>query len=137
MAHIDEPDPLAPPEAADDATVPEAAEPTAEEPQPTATTLRTPDGCRLEPDRYAHLLCDPVWHPLLVDQRQIPLALGHAVRLATPASGEPWPSATAAACSRAAIDPPVGATRTTSCPGTSTEPPISSGWPCCVGTTTG
>ena len=48
------------------------------------TTLRTPDGARLDPDRYAHLLCDPIWHPLLVDHQQIPLALGHAVRLATP-----------------------------------------------------
>lgn len=47
-------------------------------------TLRTPNGHRLDPERYAHLLCDPVLHPLLVDHRQIPLALGLAARLATP-----------------------------------------------------
>ena len=69
VARLDEPSPI------------ESTEPV-ETREPMA--LRTPDGARLDPARYAHLLCDPVLHPLLVDQRQVPLALGLAVRLATP-----------------------------------------------------
>ncbi len=46
-------------------------------------TLFTPDGQRLDPARYAHLLCDPVFHPMLVDGRHVPLALGRDVRLAS------------------------------------------------------
>ncbi len=53
-------------------------------PETMATcTLRTPDGSWLDPTRYAHLLCDAIFHPLLVDGDQVPLALGRAVRLAT------------------------------------------------------
>ena len=47
--------------------------------------LRTPDGRSIDLERSRHLLCDPVFHPLLVDHRQVPLALGRSVRLATPA----------------------------------------------------
>lgn len=65
VARLDEPDPI-------------------ESREPGESGLRTPDGARLDPARYAHLLCDPVLHPLLVDHRQVPLALGLAVRLATP-----------------------------------------------------
>ena len=54
------------------------------ETMPTCT-LRTPDGAWLDPARYEHLLCDPIFHPLLVDGQQVPLAMGRAVRLATPA----------------------------------------------------
>ncbi len=45
-------------------------------------SLLTPEGERLDPARHAHLLCDPVFHPLLVDGRHTPLALGRSVRLA-------------------------------------------------------
>ena len=57
----------------------EAAEP---QPRRAIATLVTPEGERLDPHRFAHLLCDPVFHPLLVDGHQTPLALGRAVRLA-------------------------------------------------------
>jgi hypothetical protein len=48
------------------------------------TELRTVDGLHLDPARYPHLLCDPIFHPLVVDHRRIPLDLGRAIRLATP-----------------------------------------------------
>jgi Domain of unknown function (DUF222) len=78
VAHLHEPDPIEPvePPGPIDTKPPTSGD--------LITILRTPDGARLDPARYAHLLCDPVLHPLLVDQRQVPLALGLAVRLATP-----------------------------------------------------
>jgi Domain of unknown function (DUF222)/HNH endonuclease len=54
------------------------------ETMPTCT-LRMPDGSWLDLERYQHLLCDPIFRPLLVDGRLVPLAMGRAVRLATPA----------------------------------------------------
>ncbi len=70
-------------EAAIDETTDAPADPAVAATRPP--TIRTPDGTWLDPARYQHLLCDPVFHALLVDGHQIPLALGRAVRLITPA----------------------------------------------------
>ncbi len=77
VAHLHEPDPLDP----DKCDESNESDPVS---GLRALGWRTPDGARLDPARCAHLLCDPVLHGLLVDHRQVPLALGLAVRLATP-----------------------------------------------------
>ncbi len=50
----------------------------------TITSLSTRNGVPLDPNHYPHLLCDPIFHPLLVDHQRIPLDLGRSVRLASP-----------------------------------------------------
>ena len=42
--------------------------------------VRTLDGERLEPAGVGHLLCDAVWRLLTIDERGVPLDLGHDVR---------------------------------------------------------